>query len=377
MSKVVLAWISGYPAHYMREFHRELRSAYADQVQFTYAALSKQGAAFKHEQGKLPENANVLSNAGQTIAVWKWLNKIQPSIVLISGHYPKANLIAAIWAKYKGRQLYYWSDTNVKDERHKKRSFLRRLFIDIFFHLPNTFLYIGSRNKEYYLSKLENRKKIPQLKFLPLPHNPKTFSVLEKKIPEKFTFLYLGRLAKEKGINRILEAYASIPEEFKEQSIMVIAGYGPEEEALKELSKKLEINRNVKFIGTVMSNAVPEVIANSNIVVLASDNEPWGLIVNEALSTARPVIGPSSIGAFKDLIIDEVTGYTVTSSEPELLKEAMIKAIKNPEHLNYMGEVGKNLILEKEFNLNKSIKVIGEMLEVKAVENNHNASRNK
>ncbi len=215
------------------------------------------------------------------------------------------------------------------------------------------------------------------MKFLPLPHNPITFNNVADKIPEKFTFLYLGRLAKEKGIDRILEAYSQLPEDLKKQSEMVIAGHGPEEKALKKLSLKLSINENLKFIGAVLSNSVPEVMAESNIVVLASDNEPWGLIVNEALSAARPVIGPSSIGAFKDLIQDEVTGFEVSSSHPELLKEAMVKAVKNPDHLVNMGKVGQKLIIEKGFNLDKSICVIGELLKIKLTEKHVELSKSQ
>lgn len=367
MPDEVIAWVTGYPAHYMREFHRKLKIKHVDQIQFIYTALSEKGAAFKHEQGEIPENAHVISMTEQVFNTWKLLNKIQPTTIIINGHYPKANLIAAIWAKCYRRKLYYWADTNIQDKRHKKRSLIRSTLIDIFFYLPDTFFFIGTRNKEYYLSRISKRNNKPDLKFFPLPHNPKPFNSVSNILPSKFTFLYLGRLAKEKGVDRILEAYSLLPEKVKKHSELIVAGHGPEEEILKKLASDLKINDNVKFMGTVMSEAVPNVIASSNIVLMASDNEPWGLIVNEALSTARPVIGPSSIGAFKDLIKDQVTGYELVSSEQKLLRDAMVKAVENPEEVMKMGKAGQELIFKNEFNLDKSISVIDELLKESAL----------
>lgn len=362
MNEQNLAWVSGYPAHYMRDFHRKLQSTYLNQIQFTYIALSEKGAAFAHEEGQLPDNANILSSKDQIIPVWRWLNQTKPAAVLISGHYPKANLVAALWAKFKGKKLYYWSDTNIKDSRHTKRSILKQLFIHLFFKLPNVFLYIGTRNKEYYQSKIPSHKQTQNLMFLPLPHNPEMFNEHSKNHPEKFTYLYLGRLSKEKGIDRILKAYATLPTEILEKTIINIAGHGPEEKALKSLAQSLNIASKVNFLGSIMSSVVPQVISTANVIILASDDEPWGLIVNEALSTARPVIGPSSIGSFQDLIKNEQTGFSMPSSAPQNLLKAMTFAAQNPDLLLTMGKNGQDLIKGQQFNITKSVSVIGDIL---------------
>jgi hypothetical protein len=133
--KLKIVWFSGFPAHYMAEFHVRLEREYQG-LHFIYVPLGDRGLDFSHEQLSLPENMTILPAKNSYLASWRALNALNPEAILISGNYPRPNLIAALWAKYKRHPIYYWSDSNAQDRKNIHRSRLNQFFLKrLFFYL--------------------------------------------------------------------------------------------------------------------------------------------------------------------------------------------------------------------------------------------------
>lgn len=116
-------------------------------------------------------------------------------------------------------------------------------------------------------------------------------------------FLYAGRLVEEKGVNYLLEAMSKVPEEIK----LKIAGSGDQEDTLKHLAKKLELN-NVEFLGFVsgdeLKNAFKNCIAN---ILPCNYFEAFGLSTVESFAYGKPVIA-SNRGAVSEIIMHNSNG---------------------------------------------------------------------
>lgn len=69
--------------------------------------------------------------------------------------------------------------------------------------------------------------------------------------------------------------------------------------------------RDVAFAGFVNQRELPRLLAASDVFVLPSENEPWGLIVNEAMCAALPVIVSGQVGCAMDLVTSGDNGRVV------------------------------------------------------------------
>ncbi|KZX14600.1 glycosyltransferase family 4 protein [Methanobrevibacter filiformis] len=117
-------------------------------------------------------------------------------------------------------------------------------------------------------------------------------------IENQAIILYVGRLDKEKNVESLIEAKKHL----KTPSTLVIVGYGPLENNLKEKIKKEKIS-NVIFTGK--RKDIENIIPSSDILVLPSFYESFGIVLIEALSCGKPVIG-SDIKSIRSIITEDV-----------------------------------------------------------------------
>ncbi|HRF70663.1 MAG TPA: DUF5662 family protein, partial [Candidatus Pelethenecus sp.] len=118
-------------------------------------------------------------------------------------------------------------------------------------------------------------------------------------IPEQqFVFGYIGRTSPEKNIITIIDAYAKL--QYKENSVLLIVGGGPQLEELKEYVKQLGIENKVIFTGFIDNELIPVYYHICDIFVNASKSETQGLTYIESLASSLPVL------VQKDECIEEV-----------------------------------------------------------------------
>lgn len=158
-------------------------------------------------------------------------------------------------------------------------------------------------------------------------------------------FIFVGRLSREKGVHTLIDAWRSLPE----VSLTVI-GDGPEMDALRSVAPA-----NVRFTGFLNSDMLGEYLAGSHAVIVPSEwNEPFGLIVAEAMAAGTPVIS-SRMGALADLVIEGSDGYHFTATNSQSLSDTVRKAIGNLEKLELMGRAAFRR-WEKDFSPRANLK---------------------
>jgi glycosyltransferase involved in cell wall biosynthesis len=105
---------------------------------------------------------------------------------------------------------------------------------------------------------------------------------------------------------------------------LVIVGRGPEEERLKALATELALGESIEFAGSKFDDALVAEYARATCFVLPSKSEPWGLVVNEALSYGCPVVVSQRCGCVPELVIDGVTGFTFEWGDAQDLATKML-----------------------------------------------------
>ncbi|MFA5947606.1 MAG: glycosyltransferase family 4 protein [Candidatus Gracilibacteria bacterium] len=135
----------------------------------------------------------------------------------------------------------------------------------------------------------------------------------------------IAELHERKGINYLISAMPEVIEKFKNIKLVII-GDGGEKEHLKKLAEKLGISSNVTFLGK--QSGIPFLLKSSNIFVLPSIREGFGLVNLEAMITPLPIIA-SKVGGIPDIIENNKTGILVEPKDTKGLSEALIKLISS------------------------------------------------
>jgi len=128
-------------------------------------------------------------------------------------------------------------------------------------------------------------------------------------------FLFVGRLIERKGLDVLLEAFARF-----EGGELWIAGDGPLDEAVSAAAAR---DRRIRLVGHVAGEDLGDLYRESDVLVVPSLYEAWGLVVHEGLAHGRPVIATDQVGAADDLIDPGVNGYVVPAGSAEETARAM------------------------------------------------------
>ncbi|MBA7666843.1 D-inositol-3-phosphate glycosyltransferase [subsurface metagenome] len=176
--------------------------------------------------------------------------------------------------------------------------------------------------------------------------------------------LTVTRLIKGKGIsygikaiNEVLKRNPKINLEYH------IVGSGNLENNLKELIRKLDLQKTVKLFGEVTQEEVINKLRKSHIFLLPSLEEALGVVLLEAQAVGIPVIA-TSVGSVSQALLDGKSGFIVPEKNVNALAERIEYLINNPDVWTKMGLAGRNFIEDRYdiTKLNKKLEKIYEDL---------------
>ena len=173
------------------------------------------------------------------------------------------------------------------------------------------------------------------------PMRPNTKDVVRPAPEGHYVIGYVGRLQKDKGVHRIIEAMVQLPNVYA-----IIAGRGPEEKSLKELAAHLKVDDRIRFAGFVEPAKIRSIYSHIDIAILpCTVYESLSRMLLEACSFGIPVIA-TDVGGNSEIVENDKNGVllkTHTTSE-------LIDAIRYVHyHRDEMGKNAREKIL-REFN---------------------------
>jgi glycosyltransferase involved in cell wall biosynthesis len=151
--------------------------------------------------------------------------------------------------------------------------------------------------------------------------------------------LYVGRLDETKGIDTLARAWPLV----RGDAQLVVIGEGPLGPALREL----EPDGGVRLLGPQPRDTLPVAYAAATACVVPSVptprfKEPWGLVVNEAMSQGCPVIATTAVGAAAGgLVRDTQTGLVIEPASAGALTDAIERVLASPALAETLGEAGR------------------------------------
>jgi glycosyltransferase involved in cell wall biosynthesis len=194
--------------------------------------------------------------------------------------------------------------------------------------LPTKIIAISEHTKDRLIKQL----KVKESKIVIIP-NAIDIKEIEKIKPSKehSDIIYAGRLISNKNVKILIKSISYLKNTNKNVKCIVV-GDGPEMNNLKQLTKSLNLTKNIIFKGFIKEyKEVLSLIKSSKVFVLPSEREGFGFVVIEANACGIPVITISyKDNASKDLIQDGKNGFVCNLDEKSIANN-ITKALKKKD----------------------------------------------
>lgn len=158
-----------------------------------------------------------------------------------------------------------------------------------------------------------------------------------------FYTISIGRLVKRKGFEFLIKAIKNTPDNVH----ALIIGEGPEKNNLINLAKELDISDRIHFLGFVSETEKFQYLQNSDVYVLSSVHEGFGIVLQEAMQVGLPIISTDN-GGQVDFIKEGKNGYFVRFGDVEALANIINKFEQDDQLKVNFSEYNKEEVKEFE-----------------------------
>lgn len=280
------------------------------------------------------------------------IDAYEPNALLVYGWSFQSHL--QILRHYAGKKkILFRGDSTLLDEQSgvSARKIFRRLFLTWVYRHVDFALYAGSANKAYYQA---HGLKESQLVYAPHAVANGRFNDADGTqaakanawreelgiSPDEIVFLFAGKIEPKKDPKLLIEAFSSLS---SADLRLIIVGNGILEQELKD---RAATDQRIIFLDFQNQQQMPVIYRLGDVFVLPSigPGETWGLAVNEAMASQRPVIVSSKCGCAQDLV--RGNGIIFEAGSKQDLQKALLYFAENKNEVFNMGTKSFQLIRE-------------------------------
>ena len=285
--------------------------------------------------------------------VWGEIRRGNYDALIVHGYSYAVVPIAVLAAKASGTKVFMKSETHLGLTRSEWKQKVRDGVLGVLYRGLDGALAIGTENRRYY-----RHLGVPEEKIFLVPYavDNERFMTVSRLSPERrrelrasfgvsddaTMVLFASKFTSRKHPDQVIRAVAMLGGDAGKVELVMV-GAGVLEGELRALVAELDMP-NVTFVGFINQSELPEVFGAADVFVLPSDEEPWGLIVNEVMCAGVPVVTTRAVGCVPDLIEDGVTGMLIEPGDTEGLAAKLTVLAKDPTLRRDIGRAGLNRI---------------------------------
>ena len=295
-----------------------------------------------------------ISLSERTKALFRQAAAFKPDVINLTGYYDPAQLLLLVWAKARGIRVIMQNESTEADQQ---RGGLKEQVKQWIFNRCDGFFCFGSQAADYLFQFGVSPGQILLRKNA--VDNKALLTAYKKALPDRRNeqqrlglrpnnVVFVGRLIGIKNLPLLLTCFA----EARKQSVheqewgLILLGDGVERERLAELISTLDLTDQVKLLPGRPWYQIPAILALSNVLVLPSHSEPWGLVVNEAMACGLPVIVSDRCGCAADLVQDDKTGFVFDPDVPDQLTVHLTQFMDGSAPAEKMGVAAQQFIAQ-------------------------------
>ncbi|NBV83840.1 glycosyltransferase family 1 protein [bacterium] len=306
-----------------------------------YYSVTEKMRSWKVDRDELRHNYTLLNEGNLeshswlkiSIQVWRELNRIQPDLIIISEYIYPPYWSGLIWAiVHQKKRLFFSESTEADRPRLWWKEWIKRWFVRrCHFGIAQ-----GSQSKAYMhrLGMPNDQIVVKDADGANVARKIRSELVLKWKA-SSLNILFVGRFAPEKNLITLLDAYEQVVKQHADVGLILV-GDGPLQSEIQQLISRRQLTRAV-IIPFLQKPDLPAIYGISDIFVLPSISEPWGLVVNEAMACGLPIVVSSKAGSAHDLAVHGKNGFIVNPTDVNEIADAIDILISDTELRKQMG----------------------------------------
>lgn len=285
----------------------------------------------KHFKYHILKSVNCGAETAISLEVKKYIKEFKNEKIIIGNPTTPTGIIAILYCKKRKIPYILQSEGGFQGTgRGLKERFKK-------FLMKDACLYLSGMNieKEYFLMYGATPEKISNYPFTSLyasdirkeiaSESEKNEYRLKFGMKEDFIIISVGQFIHRKGFDILLRASKGLP---KNVGVYIVGG-NPTKEYI-ELKNSLDL-QNVYFVGFKDKETLKNYYKASDIFVLPTREDTWGLVINEAMAAGLPVVTTERCIAGISLIKDEENGFVVPVEDLLMLQEKIKILIEDKE----------------------------------------------
>ena len=183
------------------------------------------------------------------------------------------------------------------------------------------------------------RSRFPQLRHFCIPYHCELapFFAIQRdpNVQRPITFFFCGQMIERKGVDLLLLAFDRLIANGMDARLLLV---GREAELPTFMNLVSPATRSrVQYEGFQAPECLPAYFARSDVFVLPSRHDGWGVVVNQALATGVPIITSDAVGAGLDYVENGINGVKVKAGDVDALYAAMQSLAQDPEIARIWG----------------------------------------
>lgn len=282
--------------------------------------------------------------------VEKALNEIKPDVVFAMEYNPTI-LKAVHWCQKKKIPFISWTDGTLNSEKNIGK--VQRMSRSYIIKRAAAFVASSTASKQTQIAYGADEKKC-FISYLTVDINK---YLREKSDYSGKQLLYVGSLIQRKGIDLLLPALAKTSDDIR----LVLVGEGQEKELLEKQAEELGISSRIEFKGYVEGEPLRELYNSSDVFILPTREDCFGLVILEAMCASLPVISSKYADGAFDLVNEGENGHIVDPEDEDAFAKAIEDIFADEGRLYEMGQ--KSYVKAHEFAFSEVAKGCIESLE--------------
>jgi len=257
---------------------------------------------------------------------WTVLRSTILRVVICHGYRGPVRQAALLAARLRRLPIVTRSDTNIISVRQRSRvkATVQRLVYRTVFPQWTRVWTVGNSNEAFWRDHvgIHNTRRIPYSMPI-LPNSLNAPIVSRQSTPTEMNILFVGRLTAVKNIGTLIDAFHSLgSSQFAGWSLNIV-GDGP---MMSALQLRAESDSRIRIHGACPYNELDMFYRNSDVFVLPSTYEPWGLVSNEALCFGLRLLVSEQAGS-AELINSPEDGETFPPTNTAALANALARSV--------------------------------------------------
>jgi len=279
------------------------------------------------------------------------LRKGHFDLAVICGYSHPTLLFALLYCLVSGTPFVLQGESHVVLHRHPLKRALKRCLLFPLLRRARAAFATGRKAAEYWVDVGIPRERVfilsntPDLEFFLSASDAARIrrDAVRKALglSNRRTGIFVGRFVAAKGVEVILEAMAELAPEKQPQLLLV--GDGPLKPHYEEIIRRH--NLPVRLIGFQQKEHLPELYAAADFFILPSLNEPWGVVVNEAMACGLPLLLSDQVGAAYDLLEEGRNGFMIPAGDIAAWRQGLAAVMELTDaELNRMGAMSREIV---------------------------------